>query len=356
VVSLRVFVPLVIPRFPLPAGIAAMIIDAVDQTIYQQFTSMNLDFYQGYDKALDVYYLSIEYISTMLNWTNLFAYKTVRFLLFYRLLGTFLFELFDVRALLLIFTNAFEYVFLAIEGVRTRWNMRRMSKHLILGITAFIWIFIKLPQEWWIHIAKLDFTDAVKNHPTLAVVAFILLGIVLFVAYRVITPKLPPADWTWRLDGRAHDLEVTPAEVETARRQLAGKFFDEELLEKVVLIGLIAGIFGQILPDFDVGTASLIIAIAAVVLINTAISELLVRRGTRYSNAFIQFAAMLAINIVSVWIARLVLGADNVDWQHTIFFLLLIALLVTLFDRYRPYNAARFLPERDLRMEGQPAG
>ena len=30
-------------------------------------------------------------------------------------------------------------------------------------MAAFIWIFIKLPQEWWIHIAQLDFTDFMKE-------------------------------------------------------------------------------------------------------------------------------------------------------------------------------------------------
>ena len=30
-------------------------------------------------------------------------------------------------------------------------------------MAAFIWIFIKLPQEWWIHVAQLDFTDFMKE-------------------------------------------------------------------------------------------------------------------------------------------------------------------------------------------------
>src|SRR5215216_3542807 len=59
VVALRLGVPLFVPRFPLPAMIAAMLIDAADQTIFQRFTHLDLTNYQGYDKALDVYYLSI---------------------------------------------------------------------------------------------------------------------------------------------------------------------------------------------------------------------------------------------------------------------------------------------------------
>ncbi len=80
VVALRLLVPLAIPRFPLPAIVVAMIIDAADQTIFQNYTNLNLDWYQGYDKALDIYYLAIAYIATMRNWTNLHAFGVSRFL------------------------------------------------------------------------------------------------------------------------------------------------------------------------------------------------------------------------------------------------------------------------------------
>ena len=93
VLALRLLVPLAIPRFPLPAIVVAMIIDAADQTIFQNYTSLNLDWYQGYDKALDIYYLAIAYIATMRNWTNLHAFGVGRFLWYYRLVGVVLFEM-----------------------------------------------------------------------------------------------------------------------------------------------------------------------------------------------------------------------------------------------------------------------
>jgi hypothetical protein len=136
VLASRLLVPLFIPRFPLPAIIAALLLDAVDQTVFQIFTDLNLDNYQGYDKALDVYYLTIAYLSTLRNWTNLTAVSVGRFLLFYRLVGVLLFELFDVRALLLIFPNTFEYFFIAYEAVNLRWDPRRMSRPLVIGMAA----------------------------------------------------------------------------------------------------------------------------------------------------------------------------------------------------------------------------
>src|SRR5687767_52529 len=147
VVAARLFVPLAIPRFPLPAIIAAMIIDGVDQTIFQQYTDLNLDDYQSYDKALDIYYLSIAYLSTLRNWAHPLAFETSRFLFYYRLVGVVAFEATQARWLLLVFPNTFEYFFDFVEAVRTRWDPIRMTQRLVLGGAAFIWIFIKLPQE-----------------------------------------------------------------------------------------------------------------------------------------------------------------------------------------------------------------
>ncbi len=154
VVALRFLIPLLIPRFPLPAILAALVIDAADQTIFQNYTDLDLTGYQGYDKALDIYYLTIAYLSTLRNWTDPFAFSVGRFLWYYRLLGVLLFELFDVRALLIIFPNTFEYFFIAYEVVRLWWNPERLTRRQVIGLAAFIWVFIKLPQEWWIHIAQ----------------------------------------------------------------------------------------------------------------------------------------------------------------------------------------------------------
>ena len=217
VVGLRVIVPLFIPRFPLPAIIAAMIIDAADQTIFQNNTELDLTNYQSYDKALDIYYLAIAYLSTMRNWTGHVAFNTSRFLWYYRLVGVVLFELTHVRSVLLIFPNTFEYFFDFYEGVKTRWNPLRMSKRTILAAAAFIWIFIKLPQEYWIHVAQLDTTDLIKEDlfgvpvdtPISEIIKdnllfFVGLGLILaalVVGLRyVFRYKLPPKDWKFSVD------------------------------------------------------------------------------------------------------------------------------------------------------------
>ena len=133
VVLARFGVPLLIPRYPIPSMIAAMLIDAADQTIFQKFTTLNLDGYQSYDKALDIYYLAIAYLSTMRNWSNLPAFGMSRFLWYYRLVGVLLFEFSQIRAMLLLFPNTFEYFFLFYEGVRTRWNPKRLGVATVMA-------------------------------------------------------------------------------------------------------------------------------------------------------------------------------------------------------------------------------
>lgn len=116
VLGARLLVPLTIPKYPIPAGIGALVIDGVDKSLLQSLTHLPLDGYQGYDKALDIYYLSIQYLSTLRNWIDLYAVDLGPALYCFRLVGVLLFELLQVRALLLLFPNTFEYFFLFYEG------------------------------------------------------------------------------------------------------------------------------------------------------------------------------------------------------------------------------------------------
>jgi hypothetical protein len=53
VILSRLLVPLTIIRFPLPGIIACLVLDAVDQTVFQALApDADLAGYQSYDKAL----------------------------------------------------------------------------------------------------------------------------------------------------------------------------------------------------------------------------------------------------------------------------------------------------------------
>ena len=54
VVGARFVLPLFIPAYPLPAIIGCLLLDGVDQTIFQSF-GYDPPGYQGYDKAMDIY-------------------------------------------------------------------------------------------------------------------------------------------------------------------------------------------------------------------------------------------------------------------------------------------------------------
>ena len=77
VVGGRFVLPLFIPRWPLPAIIACLVLDGIDQSIFQAF-GYDPPGYQGYDKAMDVFYLAIAYLSTLRNWASLPAFRVSR--------------------------------------------------------------------------------------------------------------------------------------------------------------------------------------------------------------------------------------------------------------------------------------
>jgi hypothetical protein len=361
VVGSRFFVPLLIPLYPLPTMIVCLVLDAVDQTVFQTIApTAQLDWYQGYDKALDIYYLTIAYLSTLRNWANLAAFQVSRFLLYYRLVGVVLFEISQVRTLLLIFPNTFEYFFDFYEAVRARWDPRRMSAMLVVGVAAFIWIVIKLPQEWWIHVAQLDTTDMIKEHifhvsPDTPwseaiqgnlgiVIAFVIIVVLLIIfAWWLVTRKLPPADRPLTLAADTRQPPLSPRAVERAAADIQRRLLARELLEKVALIGLVTSIFGLVLEARGSGIG-LAIGVAVVVVANTAVSQWLARRGYTWESAIRQFLAMLAVNAVIVVVIAILLpgSGTDVDLPRLAFFLLLISVLITLYDRFRPRYIARF--------------
>jgi hypothetical protein len=330
VVLLRFFVPLFIPRFPLPAILACLVLDAADQTIFQAFTDDPLPGYQSYDKALDVYYLAIAYISTMRNWTDPSAYQISKFLYFYRLVGVTAFELLDQRWLLLVFPNTFEYFFIAYEAIRTRWDPNRLSARRLVKIAAFIWIFIKLPQEWWIHIAKLDFTEFMADHSYMwgVLAALVVIAAGLIWHYR---SRIPAPDWRFAVDINAHlDTRRDPAPV------AAERFFSWVLFQKVALLALLSIIFAQVLPDVRASNLGIVLGVTGLVVVNAAVTQWLVRRGRTWATTAREFVAMLLINTAIVTIDS-VFGsstAGNAPKVNALFFVLLLSLMIALFDRF----------------------
>lgn len=344
IVAARLIVPLFIPRFPLVI-VAALAIDAVDQTLLAEFTSVDTGEggpYQSYDKALDVYYLTVAYLSTVRNWTSLPAFRVGQFLFFYRLLGTALFELTDERAMLLIFPNTFEYYFIVYEILRLRRDPTRFTGRTWLGIAAFLWIFVKLPQEYWIHIAQRDFTDTVREYPAFGVACALgvlaIIGILLF----VVRPRLPAPDWSLRFPA---DPIPTPPELSRERvsHRLSRRFLSLELVEEAALLSLLCVIFSQIIPRVDATPTQVTLGILGIVAANALVSAWSARRGVSLESTVLVFAFRLALNFGFVFLASaLFTGNTSFSVPDGLFFAYLITLVLVLYDVYRPLYIARF--------------
>ncbi|GAB2928124.1 hypothetical protein GCM10027047_26130 [Rhodococcus aerolatus] len=360
VILARFLVPLAIPRFPVPGLLAALVLDAVDQTVFQQFPGLDIAGYQQYDKALDIYYLTIAYASTLRNWTDPFAFQVSRFLFYYRLVGTLVFELADQQWLLLVFPNTFEYFFLAYELVRTRWAPVRLGHRALLGLAAGIWVVVKLPQEWWLHVAELDVTDEVKtrvmgvavddgwgaavaNRPWVLVVAAAVAAALWLGWRRGVAPRLPAEDWPFGFDvderARGGEIRTVPASVRA--RQSA--FLRGPLLEKIVLVSIVSVVFAQIVPGVRATNTQVVATVAVVVVLNSVASHWVAGQGAQWRSTVAQFLGVLVIN-AGIVLALVVLptpGGARVDVVSALFFLLLLSLLVTLYDRYRMLRLLR---------------
>jgi hypothetical protein len=375
VVGARFLAPLAIPKFPLPASIAALALDLVDFFAHDAFVSVGHHDYQAYDKALDIHYLAMQYLATMRNWVNIFAFDAGRFLFYYRLAGALLFNFLNAQVLFFLFPSVFGTFFLFYEVVRTRWNPLRLSRGLIVRAIVVILVFIKLPQEAWIHLAHIGWDDVVNalrliatDGPSsaafwLIVASGALVAITLIVLTRMkVWDRLPPPDWPRRFDADAGAAPINTmaavAAVNTtaavaAQRSGARRLFDMELVEKVLFITPVTVIFSRLAPGVGAASLAMAIGIGVIIVANAAVGESLIRRGVRWDSVEAQFAVMGIINLLIAavfYFAVWVLGY-RVDVAATLLSLFMLTLLVTLYDRYQPILQAR----RDERQVGAGA-
>ena len=220
---------------------------------------------------------------------------------------------------------------------------------------AAIWIFVKLPQEWWIHIAQLDTTDLIKEK-ILGVPAdtswgdafaenpwaygvVVLLAALIVVLVVVVRRHLPAGDWptTFSADVVGEHVGWLPAPGEAPRPS----FFGWPLVEKVVLIGLSSVIFFTVYPDSDANAVQVFSVVALTVVVNTAVSWWRAQVGRRPLTIVGLFVATLVINLGSLWLFANLFADErgSVTLRDVTFFAVLIAVLLTLYDSSARYRA-----------------
>jgi hypothetical protein len=357
VILIRLLLPLWIPRFPFPTMVACALIDAGDQSFLAQFTGVDLAEYQTYDKALDVHYLGIAYVSMLRNWVTGDLLAVGACLWYFRLLGVMLFEVTGVRWLLVVFANVFEYFFVAVELHRSTRNPDRLTRRQIAVVVVFIWLVIKIPQEMWIHVAQWDVTDQFKRHvfgvdidaswvsavshrPLItALVALVVIALPFPALLYFRRPRV--ADWKRTFDADAVAFELgwdPPSRVVRPTAAFGWSFF-----EKLVLASMIGTVFANILPVFQIKVGQLIIGTVIVIIVNTFVSEALYERGITMRTVRVLYVFMVLANAATVWGFYLLLGGgeSKIQLVNTFVFVMLLTLIVVLFDRYRQVSRMR---------------
>lgn len=114
-------------------------------------------------------------------------------------------------------------------------------------------------------------------------------------------------------------------------------------MEKVGLVSLLVVIFAQALPGgAAISPLPMAVAAALVIILNTGVSHWLARRGVGWRNALGQFIVMTAANLTIAAAFQVLPGARDLDDAAVAFFVLLLSLIVTLFDRFTEIHMARF--------------
>lgn len=267
---------------------------------------------------------------------NLDAVNTARFLYYYRIMGTMLFEIMEIRALLVVFPNTFEFFFIFYHAVSLRWNENRLSRRNLLTTAAFIWVGIKIPQEYWLHIVQRDTTDFLLEHPSLIGLIVAIAVLIVAVLWWLVTTALPPADHAFSFS--TPDPLSDPCVRDTAWAIFTGKVFDRHLLEKVILVSLVSVIFSQMLPTMEPTPFQVSVSVSILVVLNTILTEWIAHQRNSWHSMVRQFSATALLNaglsVIFIWL--LPVRMSTAPLANTFFFVLLITLLVTYYDTFRP--------------------
>jgi hypothetical protein len=349
VFAARLLVPLFILRYPLPGIVAAMTADLLDGAIFSGLTGAPLEGYQNFDKALDTYYLAITYVAIRRTWADPFALRIATVLWYVRLGGVAAFSITDERALLFIFPATFELFVIYYELVRSRWDPARLSPRHLLNVAVVGWLAVKLPHEYWVHVAQGSTTewlktavfnvdptasrwDAVSANPLAALVLAGSLGAVVVVVREVLRTVHPP-DHGVVFDASVH---LAASRGRTVGESSSGpaSLSPAALGEKIVILSLLAVAFAEFLPGVRVSVTQVVLAVSlAVVTAGVMRPRLSGADGAALHPAAefggLSLASLPALALTARWTDA------SIDFTTTVFYALLFTLFVTLYDRAR---------------------
>jgi hypothetical protein len=186
---------------------------------------------------------------------------------------------------------------------------------------------VEVTASWW---------QAITNRPLVSVAIVVLAAVLVAAVWWLVTHRLPPADRRPRLAADPIPDDVARRSEQIASAAPSLRLTDPALVEKVALVSLVTIIFAEVLPGVEAGVLAVSGGVALVIVANIVLSMWLTRR--------LEFVGLAALNTALIWLYAVLLPAWNgsINLWHALFFGLLLTLIVTLYDRYRPIHLARF--------------
>ena len=162
VLALRLLIPVSIFKYRITGAIASMVLDMLDVVLVDALQSALGepqvgfgDYYQRFDKWLDIYYLAIEGI-VCLSWKDSLARNAAVALFLLRLIGISAFEITgeEYRKLIFFFPNLFEnfFIYYIVCDRVWPWFIPR-TKKMLLFVLVLLYI-PKFAQEYVLHFAE----------------------------------------------------------------------------------------------------------------------------------------------------------------------------------------------------------
>ena len=169
---IRISAALLIFKWPLPGILLSALLDGYDWDFLHTSKDFSYDFYQTWDKVMDMIYLTIAAV-TVNRWKDILSKNIAIFFYFLRASGVLLFFIFNIKPLLFFFPNVFENFFI--------WSLifLKISGRQIISKSKAVWLFIvfsiaapKIFHEYVMHIKNiqlwyiLDFNFIDKTNET----------------------------------------------------------------------------------------------------------------------------------------------------------------------------------------------
>ena len=199
----------------------------------------------------------------------------------------------------------------------------------IVGLALFITVFIKLPQETWIHVLQFDVTDTLAEHNELVLVLVAFL-IVVFVSLLRLVRRSPVPDWTFTMAVTRHQEPRPPL------GQITQRLWDPILAEKIVFLSLAGVVLAHMVPELSINNLRLGLSVATLVFLNAAVTEWWFRkRGRDWTSTLTEFLAVLLVNVVLLALVPEILLARGLPEQDSLLLVVMLSLMATMFDRGR---------------------